>query len=699
VVIWEVMKRRLFCVIFTFAIIFDSFFLSYAKSLMRLTAKKLILYENPLRVVAIGDVVVRKRGLLIWANKVTYLPNKGLIKLFNYEVFNLKEDTYLAGKNATLDVRRGDFKTNEVYILFKKYGIAVKAWDFEKTPLNEYKAKRALVTTCTLSCRKKSCSPPWDVYFKRFMLSGKGVTSGKASEFRVKKFPIFYLPSIVFLPKINIPLLPHRKAGFLFPQVVQGSLFGWGVETPYFLPVTDQLDFTFAPFYLEKSGIIYDSEARFKLFDNTKGTFKFRYLKDKKHTLGSRLHQWWITGKLDLFGNDWVDAHLDFDLVSSKAFLQNYDIGMGGFTQVNQDYKKQFDRDLTDKSQDFRTSKFWIQFHHDSVYSRLESKYLDYHGSKDPDTISQPLGLYQFSFLSTKIFPFLLTGFNVYAWSNYRKKGYYGQKLSGDFDLSLPFSLGFLMNQISFSETWSFYHLEDATGFSRHDMWNRYYQFSGDTYVLIYRKFGMGLVHSIKPFVSYSYTSRPVRQDVPTFSYDDTLNQTSEEVSYGIWNILGNSTNPQMLRIKVFQSYQLKPKTEHEFSPIYFELEFNLPSKVSLRYNSEYDTYSNAFVRHSFFGNFYDVLFMDRVGLGYEDNPSQNTRQLIISGSKTFFKKWFNSFSLSRNLLTGSLINFSFETGWHYDCYSISVGYSETPQDHAYWFRIELKGLGSYSFR
>ncbi|NPA39032.1 MAG: LPS-assembly protein LptD [Thermodesulfobacteria bacterium] len=668
---------------------------SYAK-FVELSAKKFVIYNNPLEVIANGNVVIKTSYVLIWADEVIYHPKTQRLILLKFKIFNTLENIYIAGDKGIFNLRTGAFFSDRVFVYLKKYDLAIEAWDFKRSPIGEYTAKKALVTTCTLSCKEGKCSPPWDIVFFHFILTGKGLTSGKASEFRVKGIPVIYIPNFILFPKVNVPLLPYRKAGFLFPEVVHGSNLGWGVQLPYFLPLSDQFDVTFAPFYLEKHGFIWDLEQEFKFYEETRGIIKVRYLKDKTPEEGEKIHNWWLVGKINLFATQNTDAHLDIDLVSQKMFLEFFDRGLSGFTKVNSLFKDRFHRDITDKSQDYRLSRFWLQHYSSSLYEKLQSTYFDYHGDLSKDVILQPLFSAQMSLLPTRFLGDTLIYVNLYSLANYRKRGYYGERFEGNIGLKLPINLWFLMNSIELKGSTTFFHLQDYTGFSNNDIKNTMFYAKWNTQVIFYKNYSR-FIHIIKPFITFEYRSKPKESELPIFTYEDTINSTKKLVTYGIWQFINSDKNPQLFNFKVYQMYDLTKKND-PLSNIYLTLTFNLDPYINLRYDSMFDVYDKSFVRHFLSTSFKDVWF-DKIDFTYEYNPSVKTKQAIVSVEKTFFNKWVNKVSISKNLATNKLIEFDAETGWKYDCYAINVGYTQTPEEHTYWFRIELKGLGKYCIR
>ena len=696
------MTFRLSKVFFLFSVFFIyivSYRLVKASTFLKLYCKKLTIYNHPIELVAKGNVIIKLPEVIVYADKIIYSPGTKILTLFNYKIFDLKRQIFSSGNIGILNLRTSAFSSDQVFIYFKKYDISIKAWGFKKSPIQEYTAKRALVTTCTLSCTQNSCNPPWDIYFYKFLLSGKGITNGKLTEFRVKKFPVLFFPNLFFLSKLNVPLLPYRKAGFLFPTTIHGTTTGWGVQIPYFLPINDQFDFTLAPFYIEKVGILWDIESSYRLFSHSQGLFKIRYVKNTQNSsLLSKTHNWWIVGKIDLFKTTHAEAHLDFDFASNKDIIQNFDFGEGGFSKVNEVFKKRFSRDVEDKSQNIRTSSFWLNFYGNSIFGSLQSRYLQTFDLENKYKILQPLATFNFYVLNYSLLPWISIDSGLKTWFNYRKQGYYGEKYQSFLGITIPFKFLGFWNRISARGITSFYHLQNYTGFKKRDFLNYYGLAQLKSFLLLYRHFGKNIVHTIKPFVKLSYQTKLHTYPVPIFSEDDLFKQNKGEVYYGLWSFISTPNYPQLISLKILQNYQIEPKVFHPFSWMLIELGSNLGSYFQMRWDINYDWYTKSFKRQSITLSS-NRLYFDQVSMTYTYDPDTSTKQLILGVQKTWFNKWFNKVYFSKNLSTNKLIEFSFETGWRYDCYSLGFGYSENPQEKTIWFKIQLKGLGSYILR
>jgi LPS-assembly protein len=708
------LKKFLFNLLIIFAFFSEvkEFAAIAAQSLpFEITARKIETFNNFKTIIASGDVIINNGQILIWAQEVKYEVDTEYAILIDFKIFDKVNHLIAYGDKGFLDVRNGELWADKIFIYLKKQGVRIKAWGFHKNALNEYTAKKALVTTCQLNCEKDRCSPPWSIVFHNFVLTAKGITTGDSTEIRIKKIPIFYLPKFVYLPKVNVPVSPVRKTGFLTPHIVHGSRLGFGFQLPFFWALTDQLDFTAAPLYFTKRGTLLDLENEFKFTEDIQGLLKFRYLKDKEITQytseEAKREKWWFVGKIDFLRRENIDAHLDWDIVSEKDFLQEFDVGDGSYSHARDLFLNRFNRDIEDKGQEYRISKFWIQYHKNSLYIKMESNYLDYHGSLDKDEILQPFLSFKLNFLPFKSFNSLITNFSLSYFYNYRKEGYYGHKVNSKMEVSYPFKFLIFFNEGSFRYIFDYYNLDEKENFENSSITRNFYEleFSSSTLLFKHYKF-LSSLHILKPYVTFFYRSKPEETNIPHFTYEDLINEKSKTLEYGLWQFFSTPAHKNFLIIKTYQQYDFTKaensttatSNEGALSDLYFQILINYSSHLRIRYDTSYNFSEERFKKHSLTVGIKNFL-LDSINLTYQDDPVWNSRQLTLDVGNKFFNKFFAKFYISRNLINKETTEMGFEGIYSYDCYSFGLGVSTTPKDTMFWFRIELKGLGGYGIQ
>ncbi len=678
---------------------------------LELTAQRVEVLQGGKKVYAEGDVIVEREGYLLYAGSLTYEPGTEILELSHFKLFDLTQNATILGDKAQLDLRNGEIWSARVFIYYKKEGFRIKAWNFSKNALNEYYAQRALITTCDMDCEKEEF-PPWSVEVKNIILTPEGISMVDATTFRAGKVPLLYLPKKMFLPKVSLPIFEPRKRGLLLPGITQGSRLGFGLQIPYFWPITDQIDFTIAPLYTTKRGLLWDIENQVALTDHIKGLFKVRYLRDTKRgeyaTEEAPKDRYWFTGKIDVStGRNW-DLHLDLDILSDKDFLEEFNVGEGGFDKVKNLYLDRFSRDVDDKAQDYRTSSLWLQSFRDSLYTRLQSSYLDYQGKGDKKEILQPLAGLHLSLLPFQfkgLIPALNLDYNYF----YREKNYYGNRLGLNLEVSYPFSFQFLKSEAKVNYKNFLYLLEDPGNLTDKSLQANLFEASFTTYTLLYRNFGQRegplgfqFQHILKPYLTFFYRKKLHGDELPTFVYEDYLTEKTKAIEYGLWQYFNLPGQKNFFVLRAYQQYDLnraersvastRPE-KRAFSDLFIQAFSSWKDRLSLRYDTSYNFYGLGFKKHSLNLSLRKVL-LDSIDLTYQEDKAWDTRQVTLRLGELLKEKFFLSYYISRNLKAEETSEQKIETLYLQDCYLLGLGISITPRDTKFYFRVDLKGLG-----
>lgn len=138
------------------------------------------------------------------------------------------------------------------------------------------------------------------------------------------------------VPVVALPYFEHadpsvkRKTGFLAPSFGASTSLGFRLEVPYYFALSPSYDFTFAPEYLSKQGMLWKGEFRQK-FASGQYNLKFGALNQDVTTLpaggaSSDLDGW--RGTVETRGQfslgSWWKAGWDVTLESDKSFRRFY---------------------------------------------------------------------------------------------------------------------------------------------------------------------------------------------------------------------------------------------------------------------------------------------------------------------------------------------------------------------------------------
>lgn len=359
-----------------------------------IAADKVMRYDNPNSVVAIGDVVLKKRERLppkasasqqqraawsdllgeaagpapttmeevdqktsvpeyettttIYADWIAYDVDIGVINAKgNVRINNGQEELYAHEGKVKLENQTGSFDNATI---IQESKLHLEGDSISKTGVDTYSITNGWVITCKV---EEGQTPPWSIASSQTEIKKGGYAVLKHARFNIKGVPVFYTPYFV------IPVKNTRQTGFLFPELTGSDNSGFGVNTPFFWNISESTDMTLYPQYFEKRGFMPGAAFRYVLSAEEKGTIDTNYLNDSldpaltdyTHTNSDRF---WVRGKADhTFGDDWL-ARLDVDLVSDKDYLKEFDSGVTSLEKSNDRYLEAYGRGFSDKTEMLR---------------------------------------------------------------------------------------------------------------------------------------------------------------------------------------------------------------------------------------------------------------------------------------------------------------------------------------------------------
>lgn len=123
------------------------------------------------------------------------------------------------------------------------------------------------------SCNQ--ANPQWSVKLKKAILEQEGYSRLKHATFRIKGVPVFYFPYLI------LPTMQARRSGLLLPETGNSQRNGAYLKTPFYWAPRPDLDLTLTPGFFAESGISVDTEVRYHVRPETKGTFHGFYISDQ----------------------------------------------------------------------------------------------------------------------------------------------------------------------------------------------------------------------------------------------------------------------------------------------------------------------------------------------------------------------------------------------------------------------------------
>jgi LPS-assembly protein len=282
-------------------------------------------YTNE-RVSAVGNVQMYYDGSTVEADKITYDQRAKRLR---------------AEGNVRLTEKDGKITYGEILELNDKYRDGfVDSLRLDAPDHTRFAAARAdrsagnwtvlqsgVYTACE-PCKDDPKKPPlWQVKAAR-IIHDEGE---KMIYFENASLEFFGKP-IAYFPYFSAPdPTVKRKSGFLMPIITSSSVYGVGIETPYYMALAPDYDFTFSPLFTTRQGPLLQGEFRQRLVDGAwmiRGTGLFQLDKSYFPQNSSGYRDW--RGSVESSGqfalnNKWVWGW-DAVLLSDRTYFQDYNV-------------------------------------------------------------------------------------------------------------------------------------------------------------------------------------------------------------------------------------------------------------------------------------------------------------------------------------------------------------------------------------
>jgi LPS-assembly protein len=224
-------------------------------------------YNNQ-RVSAVGNVQMFFNGTSIEADKVIYdqktkrLHAEGNIRLTDAD----GKITYANIMDLSDDYRDGFVDSLRVDSPEQTRMAATRA---DRSSGNYTVFENGVYTACA-PCKDDPKKPPlWQVKGARIIHD----QTDKMMYFENAQLEFFGVP-MAYLPYFSTPdPTVKRKTGFLMPYITSTTMFGVGVETPFYWAIAPDYDATFSPRITSRQGVLFQGEFRQRLIN---GSYQIR---------------------------------------------------------------------------------------------------------------------------------------------------------------------------------------------------------------------------------------------------------------------------------------------------------------------------------------------------------------------------------------------------------------------------------------
>tara|TARA_B100000963_G_scaffold230197_1_gene200804 strand:+ start:2182 stop:4512 length:2331 start_codon:yes stop_codon:yes gene_type:complete len=320
------------------------------------------------KIIAEGNASAQSQdGKKIFASKIIYLKNKGIIQTFGNSRFiddkkKLTADRFVYNINTKvisaignvifIDQDKNKFFFNKfVYNEIEEIGsgdkIIAKTSDgsYLQSERGKLDNKNRIVkldngefTSCSkIKNNKGEFCPSWSLKSKKIIHDKrKKIVTHKHAFFKLKKLPILYTPYISH-PDPSV----ERKSGFLPPVIKTIENLGRTIKTPYFINISKDKDMTITPIYYFDENHIFNASYR--------QAFKYGFLNiETSYTDGyKRLDQQGRTeGSRNYFFTDFVGKKNNIFFKNNDINFKIQRVSQENYLKVNKLNTKLFKEDI-----------------------------------------------------------------------------------------------------------------------------------------------------------------------------------------------------------------------------------------------------------------------------------------------------------------------------------------------------------------
>ncbi len=725
-----------------------------------ITADKMTRFEDPPSLIAEGNVILEKKEIVTrtraaarpsrWDDLLgedveeepaeeeieaeTYTQTTVLTTIkADWMTYDLDLGQVRARGNVLIDIgpdrlraESGSINLNDATGTFENAAIIREHMDMhlqgrviEKTGEVTYHIEDGWIITCKL---KEGQTPPWSFAATDTKITDGGYAFLKHATFRVKDVPILYTPYMI------LPAKRQRQTGFLFPSVFFSDRDGSGVEAPFFVNISPNMDMTLYPRYMVNRGLMTGVEFRYVADENSKGMFMGNYLyddlsdpsevdyyRDGRFTHDNK-DRYWLRGKVDQDFGEWI-TRLDLDIVSDMDYLREFDSGKTGISVSQERYIETFGRGFRDRTNRYRDNTFSVLRSWDNG-SSLRGEFLAINDVSDVTyTPDQPSAIWKLPSLSySGLMPVAALQGTDFSWDTeyvhfWREEGVGAHR----FDLFPRVSTAvpltpYLETTLRGGVRDTLYLIQDngATAWQETDSENRFlYTLGGEVGTTMKRDFGLGLGtinslnHTFRPFVSYTYTDIPNQVTLPRFDSVDTLGEENI-INYGINNFFdasgsrnGRWYERRYAYLRVQQGYDLRSeKSDEPFTDLSFDTGLYPLQAMRLRYRTNIDMYGDGAYFHAVEGEF-NSNRGDHYLLDYRYNSRNDTNSITA-------RTWYNlpyhlavGYSIERAIEASETLEERFSLRYQPGCWSVEFSSESTPGDQTVMLTFHLAHIGS----
>ncbi len=667
-----------------------------------------------------GNVVISFEGGFLKADHVTWDRLKDEATAEGHVFIKSGEDL-LEGEKARFNVGDETGVVSDGKMFFEKNHVYLKGKTIEKRGDATYFLKEGQATTCDGE------NPDWMFTGREVEVTIDGYGTVKDGAFKIKGFPVLYLPYMIF------PAKTTRQTGLLPPRIAYSSdKLGVDIGIPFYWAISDNADATFYQRYMDKRGFQEGVEVRYLIGEHSHGTFYGDYLNDSmevSETEGDAvLHRNWRENNkrwsyyLDHETTFSPGFYLKTDIkrVSDRWYFRDFDSYNYYMTHYREDDTRKFggvsfeaDKSLTALTSSARLVKDWSLFNATALV-----EYTDNFQSYSNDETLQKYPEVTFTGVKQPIldspFDFELTSSYGHY---YRTTGYRGDvvDLYPIFSLPLSFSdyLEFTPSLGLRETTWDSSYRSSTTSADDKDGSRELYTAGATLSSEVHRIFNVGgevvdrIRHGIRPEMTYSYIPYVYQDDRPDFL---AAVAETNAVTYSLINTLiarlkdeeGGVSYREFLRFSLSQTYDIQEArrnttgsswTERRpFGNVTSELDFSPFQYLSFDADAQFNVNAGEWEG---INSILDISDPRGDSLSAEYRYTQNSVEQVNLYLKAKATETLDlMYALRKDELGKKTLEATYALDYHRQCWSVEFSYTDSPDDRSFMVIFYLYGIG-----
>lgn len=389
-------------------------------------------------IVAEGDVVIRRGDRRLRAGKAVYNNKTGIAE--TSEGFLLEADgDLLSGEEAVFDLREETGRITEGRLFLRENHVYLNGRWIQRELKDTYRIWDCKLTTCD------GDRPDWSISGSEVEVTVEGYGTVKHATFRIKDYPLLYVPYLIF------PAKTRRQTGLLPPMGGYSSRNGIEIDLPFFWAISDAADLTFYQHYMTQRGYMQGVELRYVLSEQSRGMALFDVLSDEREKDPNNVDdvaispfprtnktRYWLRGRSDQDLPFGLFARADVDYVSDQDYLREFNRGLWGY-EARSDLAKASGRPVEDDRSPLRRNTVRVGRETQVLSVDATGSYWQKPEDEGREEIVQPL-----AGLNFRLFPyrlkdipsfFLLETEYDYLW---RETGAKGHRIALSPELTFP---------------------------------------------------------------------------------------------------------------------------------------------------------------------------------------------------------------------------------------------------------------------